>query len=68
MTNAKIEKTKAFKQLSDVNKIINSKSSMMKEVKREFEIAKTIGIEEYKTKYSPRPYKLNVITELLTNN
>ena len=63
----KIEQTKAYRELSDVFKIIYSKSKMVNEITRELEVAKEIGIDKYNYLYSPRPYKLNVITELLAN-
>ncbi|MCH4828236.1 MULTISPECIES: hypothetical protein [Flavobacterium] len=65
ITNEQIEQTEAFKELNIVTKVIYSKKAMMNEVKREFEIAKKIGIEQYNYYYNPRPYKLRVITELL---
>lgn len=63
----KILNTQAFKELEKVTQIIYSKQSKMQEIEREYNIAKTIGIEKYNYIYSPGPYKLKVITELLNN-
>ena len=65
ITNNIIENTVAFKQLDKVTKVIYSKKQMMDEVKKEFNIAKTIGIAAYENTYFPRPYKIKVIRELL---
>lgn len=65
--NQQIEQTKAFKELDKVTQTIYRKKAMMDEVKREFEIARCIGIENYNERYNPRPYKLKVIKELLDN-
>lgn len=67
MTNQTIENTKAFKELDPVTQTIYRKKPMMDQVKRELEIAKTIGVERYNNVYYPRPYLLKVIKELITD-
>ncbi len=67
MTNTEIENTKAFQSLDKTTQIIYGRKAMMDEVKKEFGIAKEIGVERYNDLYNPRPYKLRVIKELLNH-
>lgn len=65
INNKLIESTAAFKELDKVTQNIYSRKNMMDDVKREFQVAKTIGIDAYENTYHPRPYKIKVIRELL---
>lgn len=67
MDNQIIENTEAFKELDSITKIIYRKKQMMDRVKREIEVAREIGMEKYNYIYTPRPYLLKVIKELLNN-
>ncbi|WP_130735489.1 hypothetical protein [Flavobacterium sp. J27] len=64
--NNTIEATNAFQELSKVTQDIYRKKKMMDDVKREFLVAQTIGLNEYLKKYNPIPYKTKVIAELLS--
>ncbi|MVO09775.1 hypothetical protein GOQ30_11455 [Flavobacterium sp. TP390] len=67
MTNNKIiEATAAFKKLDKVTQVIYKRKQMMDIVKRELEVARTIGFESYVEKYNPDQYKKDVIQELLS--
>lgn len=66
INNKLIEATAAFQKLDKVTQDIYRKKQMMDNVKREFQVAHTIGLESYLQKYNPDAYKKNVITELLS--
>lgn len=64
----KILNTEAFKELDSVTQLIYGKQSKIQEIEREYNVAKTIGIQKYNYIYTPGPYKLKVITELINND
>ena len=66
INNKLIEATAAFKKLDKVAQAIYRKKQMMDNVKREFQVAYTIGLESYLQKYNPDAFRKNVITELLS--
>lgn len=63
----RILNSEAFKELDPVTQIIYRKPKYIAEVIDGYEIAKSMGIESYNYIFSPGPYKLKVITELINN-
>lgn len=64
----KILNSKAFKELDPVTQIIYKNPRYIHEVINGYDIAKDIGIENYNYFFSPGPYKLKIITELINND
>lgn len=59
--------SEAFKELDPVTKIVYSKPKYIAEVIDGYEIAKSMGIDRYNYIFSPGPYKLKIIKELINN-
>ncbi|WP_268846765.1 hypothetical protein [Flavobacterium aestivum] len=62
-----ILKSQAFQELEKITQMIYSQPHKMAEVIDEYEIAKSMGLEDYNCLFCPGPYKLKVITELINN-